>query len=336
VFILIYLYNMAKKVSLKDIAQHLGVSTALVSYVISGNEEKGRVGKETAMRIKQAALELNYKPNHIAQSLKSGKTNTIGLIVADISNPFFASIARGVEDESSQFGLTTIMGSSDESPEKLKKLVDVFIKRQVDGFIISPPENSEETIEYIMSLGIPLCLIDRHFKHINSSYVITDNYQSMFAGVKNLIEKGFKHLSLISYNTQLQHMIDRKAGFKDAAKDMVTDVFEIDYANQHQELKSVVYEILDGQKTDVMVFATNTLSVAGLKILTQRGVQIPKDLEVLCFDASEVYDFFYHPISHVKQPTDVLAKESVRILVNQMKDIERKEGLVFNSNLVSY
>src|SRR5690606_9754723 len=108
---------MLKKVSLKDVAQKIGVSTALVSYVLSGNEEKGRVGKDTAERIRQAAKELNYQPNHIAKSLKTGKTNTIGLIVADISNPFFASIARGVEDELSKYGLTTIIGSSDERLE---------------------------------------------------------------------------------------------------------------------------------------------------------------------------------------------------------------------------
>ena len=325
---------MVKKVSLKDIAQKIGVSTALVSYVLSGNEEKGRVGKVTAEKIRQAAKELNYQPNHIAKSLKTGKTNTIGLIVADISNPFFASIARGVEDESGHFGLTTIIGSSDESTEKLKNLVDVFIKRQVDGFIISPPDHSEETIEYIISLGIPICLIDRHFEHVNSSYVITDNKESMQTAVSHLIEMGYKNLAFVAYKSSLQHMKDREQGFLDASSAIQSNVYKINFSKQQQELGQVLEEILNDQKADAIVFATNTLSVAGLKYLTQKEIQIPKDLNVMCFDFSEVYDFFYHPIIHVKQPIDQLAKESVVALTQQMKEntIQKK---VLSSELIA-
>lgn len=325
---------MVKKVSLKDIAQKIGVSTALVSYVLSGNEEKGRVGKETAEKIRQAAKELNYQPNHIAKSLKTGKTNTIGLIVADISNPFFASIARGVEDESGQFGLTTIIGSSDESPEKLKNLVDVFIKRQVDGFIISPPDHSEETIDYIISLGIPICLIDRHFEHVNSSYVVTDNKESMGKAVSYLIELGYKNLAFIGYDSGLQHMKDREQGFLDATASIGSKVYKINFNKQQAELGKNIQYILKTQKADAIVFATNTLSIAGLKYLTQQGVQIPDDLNVMCFDSSEVYDFFYHPIIHVKQPIENLAKESVTILTSQMKEntIQKK---VLSSELVA-
>ncbi|MGH2622255.1 MAG: LacI family DNA-binding transcriptional regulator [Sphingobacterium sp.] len=306
-------------VSLKNIAQKVGVSTALVSYVLSGNEKKGRVGKDTAERIRQAAKELNYQPNHIAKSLKTGKTNTIGLIVADISNPFFASIARGVEDESSKYGLTTIIGSSDESLEKLKNLVDVFIKRQVDGFIISPPDNSEEIIKYIISLGIPICLIDRHFDHVNSSYVVTDNKVSMENAVRHLIDLGYKRLAFIGYDSCLQHMKDREQGFFDATTSIDAKVYKISF-NRHQELGEIIEDVLNIQKADAIVFATNTLSIAGLKYLTQQGIQIPSDLNVMCFDSSEVYDFFYHPIIHVRQPIDQLAKEAVTILTSEIKD----------------
>lgn len=325
---------MVKKVSLKDIALKIGVSTALVSYVLSGNEEKGRVGKETAEKIRQVAKELNYQPNHIAKSLKTGKTNTIGLIVADISNPFFASIARAVEDESGKYGLTTIIGSSDESPEKLKNLVEVFIKRQVDGFIISPPDHSEEIIEYIISLGIPICLIDRHFDHVKSSYVVTDNKESMQNAVSHLLGMDYKNLAFIAYNSALQHMKDREQGFLDATSEIYSQVYKINFSKQHDELASTIEVILNEQKADAIVFATNTLSVAGLKYLTQHEVKIPQDLNVMCFDFSEVYDFFYHPIIHVKQPIEQLAKESVTILFNQMKE-EHLQQLVLNSELIT-
>ena len=327
---------MVKKVSLKDIAQRVGVSTALVSYVLSGNEEKGRVGKATAEKIRQAAEALNYQPNHIAKSLKTGKTNTIGLIVADISNPFFASIARGVEDEASRFGLTTIIGSSDESAEKLKNLVDVFVKRQVDGFIISPAEHSEETVSYILSLGIPICLIDRHFNSVKSSYVVTDNLESMRNAVTHLVQQGYKHIAYISYESNLRHMRDREEGFKEASREIKSEIFKIHYAKQHIELGDTIGEILAQDRVDAIVFATNTLSVAGLKYLRQHNVRIPKDMNVSCFDSSEVYDFFEHPITHVRQPIDQLAKASVNTVVELIKNPgQQVENRVLHSELVS-
>ena len=113
---------MKKKVSLKDIAERVGVSTATVSYVLSKGKDSG-VSEEVSKRVKQAAKELNYQPNQIAKSLKMGKTFTIGLVVADISNPFFAHIARIVEDEAAAKNYTVIFGSSDEKPKKMWRLL---------------------------------------------------------------------------------------------------------------------------------------------------------------------------------------------------------------------
>src|SRR5579859_5365370 len=126
---------MNKKVLLKDVAEHLGVSIALVSYVLNNKEKEARVGEEMAKKIRQAAIDLNYQPNYIAKSLQSGKTNTIGLIVADISNPFFSSIARIIEDEAMKQGYVVIFGSSDENAERSMRLIDVFVNRGVDAFI---------------------------------------------------------------------------------------------------------------------------------------------------------------------------------------------------------
>ena len=106
---------MPKRTSLKDIAAKVGVSTALVSYVMNGQEKEKRVGSEIVEKIREAAIELNYKPNQIASSLRKGSTNTIGLIVADIANPFFGQLARIIEDEASKYNYIVIFGSSDEN-----------------------------------------------------------------------------------------------------------------------------------------------------------------------------------------------------------------------------
>ena len=150
---------MTKKVSLKDVARHVGVSTALVSYVINHKEKEARVGSEMVLKIRKAVTELNYQPNLIAKSLKSGKTNTIGLIVADISNPFFSNISRIIEDEARKEGYIVIIGSSDEDAEKSQDLINVFFNRQVDAFIIAPAENTEFQIIELQKKNIPVVII---------------------------------------------------------------------------------------------------------------------------------------------------------------------------------
>ena len=166
---------MNKKVSLKDIAQKVGVSTALVSYVLN-NKKQGRISKAVAQKIRDAALQMNYRANQIAKSLKTNKTQTIGLIVADIANPFFSGLARIIEDEADKTNYTVIFGSSDENAEKSLKLIDTFINRQVDGLILAAGENGEGHIKYLQQQEVPLVLIDRYFPGINNSYIALDNY----------------------------------------------------------------------------------------------------------------------------------------------------------------
>src|SRR5688500_16446623 len=189
---------MKKKVSLKDIAQKVGVSTALVSYVLN-NKKEGRIGKETVQKIKDAARELNYRTNYIAKSLKTRKTFTIGLIVADIANPFSSNLARIIEDEAEKKNYTVIFGSSDESAEKSSKLINILLDRQVDGLIISAVEQSEEQIHYLLENDIPFVLVDRYFPGIKASYVAIDNYKAAYDGVRHLVENGRKRIGLIGY-----------------------------------------------------------------------------------------------------------------------------------------
>src|SRR2546423_9040838 len=148
---------MRKKTSLKDIAERVGVSTALVSYVLN-NQKEGRISKTVAQKIRDTAKQLNYSTNQIAKSLKTNKTYTIGLIVSDISNPFSSSLARIIEDEAEKNNYTVIFGSSDESAERSWKLINVLLNRQVDGFIIASAENAESQIVYLKENEIPFVL----------------------------------------------------------------------------------------------------------------------------------------------------------------------------------
>src|ERR1700712_4176828 len=137
---------LMKRTVLKDIAQFVGVSTALVSYVLNDQEEEKRVGKDIAKRIRNAAKKLHYHPNQIAKSLKTNKTHTIGLIVASINYRFTTGITSAIEAEARKNNYTVIFGSSDEDPQKFSDLINVLIDRQVDGLILLAVENSEKKI----------------------------------------------------------------------------------------------------------------------------------------------------------------------------------------------
>ena len=157
-----------KRVTIKDIATEAGVSIALVSFVMNNKadgKDTYRVNKETAQRILEVAQKLNYQPNNAARTLRSGKTNTIGVIVSDISNKFFADIARCIENHAYKHKYTVLFGSTDENPQKLENLIEVFRNKGIDGLIVVPCEGADEIIRDIAHQNIPLVLLDRDIRH---------------------------------------------------------------------------------------------------------------------------------------------------------------------------
>ncbi|RCR70946.1 LacI family DNA-binding transcriptional regulator [Larkinella punicea] len=315
-----------KKVSLKDIAEKAQVSTALVSYVLNGKEKESRVGHEIAVKIKQIAKELNYQPNYLAKSLRSGKTQTIGLIIADISNPFFANIARIVEDEAKKNGYTVIIGSSDEKAEKSWDLITVFLNRQVDGFIIVSSENSEEQIQYLIEKNVAFVLLDRHFPTIPTHFVSLNSYKAAFDAGVHLIQGGYKNIGLIAYKSNLFHMQERIRGYRESLAENGI-VFhpawlkEVGFDTIDEEIKIGIDEMLASAfPVDALIFATYRLAVTGLKYINALGLKVPDDLAIVSFGQAEVFDLYYCPITYVLQPMEELGKTAVEILIHQLKE----------------
>src|SRR5215217_1075232 len=207
-----------KKVNLKDIAEYVGVSTALVSYVLNGQTAEKQVNKLTAERITKAAEQLNYQPNHIAKSLKTQKTHTIGLVVADINFRFSTGITRSIEEEAKKNNYTVIYGSSNESAEKFAKLINVMVNHRVDGLILVPTEGSENEIEILQQSGIPFVLVDRHFPGIHCNYIALNNYQAAYNATNYLIDKGHTRIAFVNYRTTFFHLQERNRGYLDALK----------------------------------------------------------------------------------------------------------------------
>ena len=312
---------MKKKISLKDIAKKVGVSTALVSYVLN-NQMTGRIRKEVAQKIKETAKELNYRPNQIAKSLKLNRSFTIGVIVADISNPFFSTLARIIEDEANKHNYTVIFGSADENASKSSKLMHALHDRLVDGFIIAPAEHGEGNIRYLIDHDIPFVLIDRFFPSIETNWITLDNYHAAMEGIGHLIAGGSTKTALVTYETSLFNLSERKKGYRDAL--LKNDILlreewciEIPFtADIKLEVERSIDRLLeDNTPIDSILFTSNILALHGLKHLHAKGIRIPDQLSLLTFDEMDGFDLFYAPLTYLKQPVTEMGQSATQHLL---------------------
>lgn len=318
-----------KKIGLKDIANHVGVSTALVSYVLNGQAEEKQVGKEVAEKIRKAAEEMNYRPNQLAKSLKTNRSNTIGLVVADINYRFSSGITRAVESEAKRKNYTVIFGSSNESSAKFSELVNVLINHQVDGLILVPVEGSEASIKALQRSEIPFVLIDRNFPNILANSILLDNYKAAYDSTVHLIKQGRKRIGFVNYQSQLSNLHERNRGYQAALKDHGIKSKQewmpfIRSAHAQADMHKTMQDLTKTQKCDAVFFATDRLAIAGLKEIISLQIKVPEDLSVFSFDESEAFELFGCPVSHARQPLEKMGK----IAVDTLLDLIHKNKII--------
>ncbi len=316
--------SKTKKIQLKDIAEEANVSTALVSYVLNGRH-LNRIKKETADRIKEVAKRLNYRPNHFAKGLKTQKSNTIGLILADLDNPFSTQITRIIESELLSYKYNVLIGSTYEKEDKFKELIEVFINRQVDGLIILPTENSKIEIERLHSTNFPYVLMDRYFPNTSFNYIVNDNYFSTYSATKQLIKNNRKKIGFITLQSNLFHIIERKRGFIKACKEaeittenMVKEIrlahFDEDVAKEIDALRQEYTDL------DAILFSTDRLTMYGLKYMIQHQLNITNNIEIMAVDEAKFYDIYSSPISYYKQPLEEMGQKAVQFLISKINE----------------
>lgn len=331
---------MKKKISLSDVAKHVGVSTALVSYVLNNKAEEKRVGRVMAEKIKIAASELNYRPNQIAKSLKTNKTYTIGLVVADIKYHFTTGVTYAIEKEAQKNNYTVIVGSSHEDLKKFNELISVFTDRQVDGLIVIAVEKSEPQVRYLIKNDIPFVLVDRYFPDIETNYIILDNYKAAYNCVAYLSKRGYRRIGFINYKTTLFHLLERNRGYFAALKDNdlpVNPVWKKEIRKQHlmEDIASSIKELTSvSSSCDAIFFATDTLAVNGLKCINHLKLKVPEDIGVISFDAAEAFELFNCAITHAKQPLEDIGRIAVSTLMDIMNDRSVNRQIYLESEIV--
>ena len=328
---------ISKDVTIRDVAVEAGVSVTLVSFVLNAKmgpngEYLCSASQSTAKRIIEAAKKLGYHKNTVASSLRSGHSNTIGIIVTDITNTCFGDICRKLENLAASAGYLTIVGSSDDQPEKLSLLVDKFLYSGVDGMIISPCPGAEEAISKVIERNIPVVLIDRDVPSLEKvGRVMLDNVKSGQMSVSHLIKKGYKKIDFIRYETKIRTLLEREEGYTMGMKANGLDKYRKTRVVSRETMPRDIVSVLRlarEEGADAVIFPSNTITVSGVSALNELGYKVPEDLAVVGFDQNDRAGIFHHDISFVNQPTNLVAEYSFDMLIGVINEEKGMSSIV--------
>jgi LacI family transcriptional regulator len=330
---------LKKKLSIVDIANSLNISKTTVSFILNGRAREKRISEELVERVLKYVKEVGYKPNSLAKSLRTGKSNIIGLLVQDISNHFFATIARQIEDRAYKNGYKIIYSSTDNDTQKTQELIAMFRDRHVDGYIIVPPEGIEEDISSLIKDGLPVVLFDRYLPGVETDYVVVDNLFSTYNATRYLIDKGYKNIAFISFNNKQTQMAERLSGYQKAIAEstLKTSIKEVDFYQDEKLMTEPILAFLNEHpEIDAILFGNNHLGTCGLKVLRNLGKRVPEDIALISFDDYEVFELCNPPVTAIAQPIDAIADKVITILLNRLNvpaENDAKQQMVLRTDL---
>lgn len=312
--------------SLQEVAKRAKVSIATVSRVLNKSD---KVVPETRAIVEQALLDLGYRPSRVARRLRmnSGHAHLVGLIIPDIQNPFYAEIARGVEDAAYASEYALILCNSDENLEKERFYLDVMRAESVDGVVLPPFDDTDVAFGEMVKTGIPVVCVDRSHGKVKTDLVEVDNYLGAFEAVRHLIEKGHKSIALIEGRSQVSTSRERRRGYLDAlAAHGITVRKELTRAGDFKQESGRILtnELLDLRKPPTALFVCNNLMTVGaLAALHQRGLRVPTDVAVVGFDDLPWAEALDPPLTVVRQPAYDVGRQAMELLLKRIMEPTR-------------
>jgi LacI family transcriptional regulator len=318
-----------KKTLLEDIANELNVSKTLVSMVINGKGNDYGISKKTQEKVLAKASEMEYSPNVFARALRTGKSNLIALIVADISNPFYSNIAKFIEKELADKGYNLMICSTDEDVKREENLISLFAEQQlVDALIIATASTKSDYFKRDKLKNTPIVFIDRYLSDLESSYVVANNYQGSFDVTDLLISKGCKNILTLSITpSYISSIADRIKGHKDALKKhniafKTENVIDISFNNIQQEVHNALVKVLNSkQKIDAIYTLNNNLATACLNVFNELNFDAKKQgVFFASFDDISLFDFVKPSIISVAQPLEQIGKAAAELALKLIDD----------------
>ncbi|MBT1701757.1 LacI family DNA-binding transcriptional regulator [Chryseosolibacter indicus] len=327
-----------KLVTIKDIAKTLGISKSTVSRALCGRTD---IHPDTKKKIIELARSLNYEPNALAINLKQQRTNTIGVIIPETVNGFFARATGGIQKRADMAGMNVMICQSDESYIIEKKNIHSLMSGRVDGVIISVSHETDQSEHFaaLQQKGIPMVFFDRISEDLETSQIITNNHEIAFEGTNHLISQGCKRIAYVAGPHHLNNSKNRLHGYLDALKQHnieVQDSYIIHSSYKSDKVEEYTRYLLNLPQRPDAVFAINDFAaVEMMHILKKSGLRIPDDIAILGFNNENISRFVEPSLSSIDHPAYDIGMAAAEVLINQIRHPELKpEKRIVKSKLI--
>lgn len=308
-------------VTLADVAAVAGVSTRTVARVMS---DPAVVKASTAARVNAIAAQLGYQSNELARSLKGARSRTLGLLVPDISNPFFALCCKAIEDAARRRGYTILLCDSDGMPSRQKEYVSLLVRRRVEGLVVAPVPGGDDDLHPDALHGIPVVAIDRPSKACNVQVVVT-NREGTFEATAHLIGHGHQRIAFIGGVASVFTTKTRLKGYRDALKPLPgTELVRLGgvsfrHAERHME---ELWSMEPGERPTAVVAGNSSLAAGVLHWAANNGVSVPRDLAVIGFDDYDLLGILSPDLATIHQPTRQLGEAATDAIIDLLEGVE--------------
>lgn len=310
------------RTTITEIAKELGVSPSTVSRALNNHPA---ISKKTKKAVVKLARKKNYQPNLLALNLLQRKTNTIGVIVPEITSYFFSSVINGIQDVVNTFGVNMIIGQSNESYQEEKNIVQTFASIRVDGFLISPSSETKkfDHLEALIGNNIPMVIFDRDCEGLNVDKVFVDEYNGAFQAVEYLIETGCKRIAHIAGKQSLSTARHRLKAYKDALikhKLPINEDYIIEtngFAPEHG-IEPAKQLLALAEPPEAIFTINDGVAIGAMSVIKDAGIQIPEEISIIGFDDDPHSSYFKPSLSTVWQPTYEMGMLSARILMKRI------------------
>ncbi|MED4456319.1 LacI family DNA-binding transcriptional regulator [Metabacillus fastidiosus] len=307
--------------SIKDVAKLSEVSVATVSRVLN---DKGYVSEDTRKKVEQAIAELNYRPNEVARSLFKKQSKTIGLIVPDITNPYFPELAKAVEDTAMKLGYTMILCNSDEDIEKEQRYLDILLQKYVDGIIVF---SNTLSMDQIRKLNIPIVSIDREISKDLPTIVVNNKKGAKLAS-SFLREKGCKRIAHLRGPYGIVNADERYAGYMDvvAEEEWFHEGYIVngDY-NMQSSIEATTELLRLHPEIDGIFAASDTMAIGAIKAVHKLGMKVPEDISIIGFDGIRLSEATTPELTTIVQPIYELGETALTMLVKLIEQQPMEE-----------
>ncbi len=328
--------------SLQTIAKKLGISVTTISRVLNGLGEQYRISKKTIELVTNTAEKLNYTPNKIAKGLRLKKSSTIGLIIPDITNMWFAQLALGIEKEARKHHYNIFLCNSNDDIKIEKKSIALLQSWMVDGIIIAPIGLESEHLIKASKGGTPIVLIDRFFEGVNLPYISSNDFEGSLQAVQYLIDKGHKKIACFQGIIGTSVNNQRINGYKQALKNnnIALDTklimgHDFGFMNGYTYAKKLL-KTLKKTKITAIFSLGNQITLGLLKALKEEGMKIPDDISVVSFDEQVYSELLYTPMSTVSHMNENLGDISLKLILDQIDkpNKTKPKNVVLKSKLI--